>query len=414
MSSATELVCVICGDVIVDGLTLPCGHSYDTDCLKGWLSSLQQSGRPYVCVADGCGKEIPSDVLTRLGFRALSDNQIPCPVLGHTHVTDFVPGPAGVGNLTHCSLNPEATFCAFCKISPHHYETTSCEQAEKTRKAWEKLRAGINMYNSNKYPGPRPAQTGAAAAAISCPPPADYSSLRHARDYIVQNRELALQRIRSAPKNDIIETMITNLEGPALPRSRPALLRMVDFVDQIVNGDPRNVVVGGMYGGAFASDEAWKIQNCRYCPRCKRLINRTEGCDNMKCGRDYHGTGQVVGGCGQEFDWKRAEPYVSEDIIDTSIIQELEKDDKPQRETIVNIGGNGYKRKCQICNVTQKNMYLCTSLEPALIFCFHCLSASHGSSERLRIGKERASRLSGVPAERVLLPADRTYTWISI
>lgn len=37
-------------------------------------------------------------------------------------------------------------------------------------------------------------------------------------------------------------------------------------------------------------DENWKQQNLRCCPHCERPIEKLEGCDLMKCGKDYHGT----------------------------------------------------------------------------------------------------------------------------
>ena len=31
------------------------------------------------------------------------------------------------------------------------------------------------------------------------------------------------------------------------------------------------------------------FQNLRCCPKCGRPIEKLEGCDSMKCGKDYHG-----------------------------------------------------------------------------------------------------------------------------
>jgi len=57
------------------------------------------------------------------------------------------------------------------------------------------------------------------------------------------------------------------------------------------------------------ADEQWKAANCRLCPGCSRPISKIEGCDSMVCGRNYHGGGQQPG-CGSEFDWAWASPYV--------------------------------------------------------------------------------------------------------
>lgn len=58
------------------------------------------------------------------------------------------------------------------------------------------------------------------------------------------------------------------------------------------------------------ADERWKAENCRLCPGCSRPISKVEGCDSMVCGRAYHG-GDQQPGCGQEFDWQQAAPYVA-------------------------------------------------------------------------------------------------------
>eukprot|EP00005_Dracoamoeba_jomungandri_P009324 CAMPEP_0174275770 /NCGR_PEP_ID=MMETSP0439-20130205/60011_1 /TAXON_ID=0 /ORGANISM="Stereomyxa ramosa, Strain Chinc5" /LENGTH=335 /DNA_ID=CAMNT_0015367917 /DNA_START=1107 /DNA_END=2111 /DNA_ORIENTATION=+ len=49
-------------------------------------------------------------------------------------------------------------------------------------------------------------------------------------------------------------------------------------------------------------DEEWKREHCKLCPSCGRTINYLEGCDLMRCGRDYHG-GNVQNGCGASFRW---------------------------------------------------------------------------------------------------------------
>mmetsp|Transcript_90072 Transcript_90072/g.165273 ORF Transcript_90072/g.165273 Transcript_90072/m.165273 type:complete len:666 (-) Transcript_90072:47-2044(-) len=58
------------------------------------------------------------------------------------------------------------------------------------------------------------------------------------------------------------------------------------------------------------ADEGWKAQNCRLCPGCSRPISKVDGCDSMVCGRSYHG-GDQQPGCGREFDWGQAAPYVA-------------------------------------------------------------------------------------------------------
>jgi len=54
--------------------------------------------------------------------------------------------------------------------------------------------------------------------------------------------------------------------------------------------------------------EDWKVQNCKCCSKCHRVINKVDGCDSMVCGRNYHG-GDVQNGCGASFNWSSAPVY---------------------------------------------------------------------------------------------------------
>lgn len=55
-------------------------------------------------------------------------------------------------------------------------------------------------------------------------------------------------------------------------------------------------------------DEEWKRANCRECPRCQRVVEKLEGCDQMICGQDAHG-GNRQNGCGHHFSWNEAPAY---------------------------------------------------------------------------------------------------------
>eukprot|EP00930_Biecheleria_cincta_P077041 TRINITY_DN64280_c0_g1_i1.p1 TRINITY_DN64280_c0_g1~~TRINITY_DN64280_c0_g1_i1.p1 ORF type:complete len:801 (-),score=128.95 TRINITY_DN64280_c0_g1_i1:103-2451(-) len=57
------------------------------------------------------------------------------------------------------------------------------------------------------------------------------------------------------------------------------------------------------------ADEEYKAENCRCCPQCKRTVQKLEGCDEMKCGENYHG-GDKQDGCGARFSWVTAPRYV--------------------------------------------------------------------------------------------------------
>jgi len=68
-------------------------------------------------------------------------------------------------------------------------------------------------------------------------------------------------------------------------------------------------------------DEKWKTANTRRCPSCKRVVEKIEGCDLMRCGRDYHG-GNAQNGCGASFRWTNALPY-STDVATGPALEEL-------------------------------------------------------------------------------------------
>lgn len=400
--------CIICDDEIPvgEGTTLACMHSYDDVCLKDLIESLQKAGRPMKCAA--CDEKIPYEVVERFGGRVVKGNQIQCPVVGHNHLVDFTPGTSGKGNLTRCSFDPNRSFCASCRLAPYHYETESCDSAEKFRKEWDRLRSGISLYNFSVYPGPLSYRERRDPSTV---PPSNYTSLSDARRYIVKHRARAVELLRGVPKNDDTERLINDLDTLELPRSRGTILMTIDYIDQIINGDPSKVSTGSSHGSDYQVDEAWKVENCRLCPRCARIINRTEGCADMVCGRDTHGQGPI-GGCGLRFKWGEAHPYESPAIVTDIVIKQLMENETPVDMTLITLDDKQYERKCRICEQTREAMYLCTTLEPALIVCFPCLSASHGSIERLRIGKERVKKYTGLPVDKVLLPVNSTYTWI--
>ena len=60
-------------------------------------------------------------------------------------------------------------------------------------------------------------------------------------------------------------------------------------------------------------DENWKQSNARHCPNCNRIIVRTAGCDHMKCGAaERSEDGRPIPGCGKDFSWAQAKPYVAD------------------------------------------------------------------------------------------------------
>ena len=66
------------------------------------------------------------------------------------------------------------------------------------------------------------------------------------------------------------------------------------------------------------ADEKFKAERCRLCPKCQFPIEKTDGCNLMRCGRDTDFNNQEKRlieyrgkfGCNTSFDWKDAKPYV--------------------------------------------------------------------------------------------------------
>ena len=73
--------------------------------------------------------------------------------------------------------------------------------------------------------------------------------------------------------------------------------------------EARNSVLRKKYQDMLA-DEQFKMENGRYCPKCRRIVIKEGGCDSMVCGRNYHG-GNIQDGCGHHFNWSQAQPYRS-------------------------------------------------------------------------------------------------------
>jgi len=46
--------------------------------------------------------------------------------------------------------------------------------------------------------------------------------------------------------------------------------------------------------------------NIKLCPYCEFPVEKIDGCDQMYCGRDAHGSARFAGGCGKGFSWNAA------------------------------------------------------------------------------------------------------------
>eukprot|EP00750_Incisomonas_marina_P020082 INCI3707.1.p1 GENE.INCI3707.1~~INCI3707.1.p1 ORF type:complete len:547 (+),score=78.44 INCI3707.1:220-1860(+) len=58
-------------------------------------------------------------------------------------------------------------------------------------------------------------------------------------------------------------------------------------------------------------DEEWKMQHCKLCPHCGKVVNKQDGCNQMVCGTDAadKGGGNKQDGCGKTFNWGTAPAY---------------------------------------------------------------------------------------------------------
>ena len=85
----------------------------------------------------------------------------------------------------------------------------------------------------------------------------------------------------------------------------------------------------------LVADELYKEKNCKHCPKCGKISQRTEGCTLMVCGRAYHG-GDKQDGCGHKYDWNLAVSYKA-DVTHF------------QKEKYKNIQGN-HRIDCSACS----------------------------------------------------------------
>jgi hypothetical protein len=69
----------------------------------------------------------------------------------------------------------------------------------------------------------------------------------------------------------------------------------------------------------------------RFCPRCRRVLQKTEGCRSMVCGHNFHG-GDQQHGCGFQFDLYEAPRYKSSVADIDTMIELLSRDNitRPQ------------------------------------------------------------------------------------
>lgn len=103
----------------------------------------------------------------------------------------------------------------------------------------------------------------------------------------------------------------------------------------------------------LVENERWKEQHCKLCPNCDRVVEKIDGCDLMVCGRNYHG-GDVQMGCGSQFNWLEAKPYVADAghmrEVDDFVLVEPEPMDVLRKQSARHFVFEKFAMRCDLCD----------------------------------------------------------------
>ena len=98
------------------------------------------------------------------------------------------------------------------------------------------------------------------------------------------------------------------------------------------------------------ADEKWKEKNCKRCPHCQFVVNKLDGCNEMVCGRDYHGN-VVQGGCGKVFHWlNMAIPYVADTGHHPKVVNFSAAAPEQAEEMKQKFASDGTMLVCSLCS----------------------------------------------------------------
>ncbi|CAF0999228.1 unnamed protein product [Didymodactylos carnosus] len=114
----------------------------------------------------------------------------------------------------------------------------------------------------------------------------------------------------------------------------------------------------------LVADEQYKATNCRLCPKCRRVVQKIEGCDAMVCGQDAHG-GNIQSGCSNKFNWSQAPVYQAQADQQQKFEQFLAEMPKQQI-----IDHNGIQ--CDNCKEEIRGIRFVCIHCPTLTFCEKC------------------------------------------
>jgi len=140
----------------------------------------------------------------------------------------------------------------------------------------------------------------------------------------------------------------------------------------------------------FDQMEKWKAQHCRHCPHCKRVVEKLDGCDSMKCGQNWHGGG-TQNGCGKQFDWRSAPRYQPQAASHVTKpkdgteetqtkLQALARSDYAAAQNMTWMVEEGRYLRCAMCrHKIQGPLFLCIDCY-ACVACFKCANGFGAAS----------------------------------
>jgi len=126
----------------------------------------------------------------------------------------------------------------------------------------------------------------------------------------------------------------------------------------------------------FDQMEEWKIQHCKCCPQCQRVIEKLDGCDSMICGQNFHG-GEVQNGCGARFNWSSAPAYTAQRAthIPKVVVVDLGASPVDREKTYWPCGPNAWLR-CAMCKkIIEGPLFMCIDCHA----CCACIMCANGT-----------------------------------
>ena len=119
----------------------------------------------------------------------------------------------------------------------------------------------------------------------------------------------------------------------------------------------------------FQADEQWKAAHCKLCPHCGRTVQKTGGCNAMRCGRNTEGDPNQQDGCGKSFNFTQAASYVANAGARPTTKAAAPLAPATATQT-PHTYANGELKHCSVCDE------VCSGVGP-VAECIHCPSGSY-------------------------------------